>query len=103
VNLRHAGNLFHERCRLHKQHIRDIDHRHSQILERLFLAKINSAPDSVRRLSNLENQLLQLESQRRDAELAFWKDTVELRDKLFEGAGAYKAAEHNYSVFAGVE
>jgi hypothetical protein len=103
VHLRHVANLFYERCRLHKQHVRDIHHTHSQIQEQLFLLKINNPPESARRLSNLESQLLQLEGQWRDEELAFWKDTVELREKLFEGARAYGAATHRYAVFAGVE
>ena len=71
--------------------------------EKLFGAKINSAADKGKRLSSLEGLLLQLESQRRDEELAFWKDTVELREKLFEGAVTYKDANHRYSVFADVE
>jgi hypothetical protein len=69
----------------------------------LFGVQINNAPDKARRLSNLEGQLLQLESQRRDEELAFWKDTVDLREKLFEGAASYKDANHRYSVFSDVE
>ncbi len=103
LSLRHLANLFYERCNLHKQHIQDIDHRHMQIQEKLFGVKINYLPDKARRLSNLESQLLQLESQKRDEELAFWKDTVELRQKLFESAAKYKDAKHRYSVFSDVE
>ena len=81
----------------------DIDHRHLQIQEQLFGVKINNSPDKARRQSNLESQLLQLEQQRRDEELAFWKDTVELRQGVFESAAAFKDAKHRYSVFSGVE
>jgi hypothetical protein len=103
IGLRHLANLFYERCRLYKQHVDDIDHRHIEIQEKKFGVEINHTPDNSKRLSNLEGQLLQLEQQRRDEELAFWKDTVELREKLFEGAATYKDANHRYSVFADVE
>jgi len=103
LGIKHLTNLFYERCNLHKQHIKDIDRRHLQVQETLFGVKINNFPDRARRLSNLENQLLQLESQRREEELGFWKDTVELREKLFEGADDYRAAKHRYSVFSNVE
>ncbi len=103
LGLKHSANLFYERCNLHKQHIQDIDHTHLKVQEKLFGVKINNSPDKARRLSNLEGQLLQLDSQRRDEELAFWKDTVELREKLFESATQYKAANHRYSIFSDVE
>ncbi len=103
LDLKHSSNLFYERCRLHKQHIQEIDRRHIEIQGNLFGVKINNFPDKARRLSNLEGQLLQLESQRRDEELTFWKDTVALREKLFESAAAYKAANHRHTVFSGVE
>ena len=103
LDLKHSANLFYERCKLHKQHIEEIDRRHIEIQERKFGVEINNFPDKARRLSNLEGQLLQLDSQRREEELAFWKDTVELRQKLFESASKYKAANHRYSVFSDVE
>jgi len=103
LSLKHLANLFYERCKLHKQHIKDIDHRHIQIQEKKFGVEINNFPDRGKRLSNLESQLLQLEQQRRDEELAFWKDTAELREKLFEKAAIYRAAKHRYSVFSDVE
>ena len=103
LSLKHLANLFYERCELHKQHIHDIDHRHIEVQERKFGVEINNTPDKGKRLTGLEGQLLQLESQRRDEELAFWKDTVELREKLFEGAATYKDASHRYSIFSDVE
>ena len=103
LGLKHLANLLYERAQLHKQHIKDIDHTHIKIQEKLFGAKINALPDKARRLSNLEGQLLQLEGQRREEELAFWKDTMELREKLFESAATYKAANHRYSIFSDVE
>jgi hypothetical protein len=103
IGLKHLSHLFYERTKLHQQHTHDINHSHMQIQDKKFCAEINRSPDNVKRLSNLENQLLQLEQQRRDEELAFWKDSVELRDKLFESAAAYKQAKQRYSIFSQVE
>ena len=103
LSLKHLTNLFYERCKLHKQHIQDIEHRHIEIQEKKFGVEINHTPDNAKRLSNLESQLLQLEQQRRDEELTFWKDTSELREKLFEKASVYRAASQRYSVFSDVE
>ncbi|MDD5458115.1 MAG: hypothetical protein PHF37_01810 [Phycisphaerae bacterium] len=103
TNLKHTSNLFYERCKLHKQHLDEIEHSHIKTQEELFGVKINNIPENARRLSSLEGLLLQLDQQRRDEELAFWKDTVELREKLFEGAGEYSAAKNRYSIFSGVE
>ena len=103
LGLKHLANLFYERCKLHKQHIKEIDSTHIKVQEKLFGAKINNTADKGKRLSSLEGLLLQLESQRRDEELKFWADTVELREKLFEGASTYKDANHRHSVFSDVE
>ena len=103
VNLQHSANLFYERCYLHKRHVRDIDDRHIKVQERLFGVEINHTPDRHKQLNTLEGQLMQLEQQRREEELSFWKDTVELRKELFETAGSYRDSQHRYSVFSGVE
>jgi len=103
IGLKHDVNLFYERSKLHSQHMQEIGQRHIEIQGRRFGVEINNAPDRAKCLSNWESQLLQLEQQRRDEELAFWKDTVDLRQKLFEGAGAYRAAQHRYSIFSAVE
>ncbi len=78
-NLRHQANLFYERLDLHQQHLREIDRRHLQVQERLFGVEINHFPDRDKQLRTLEGQLMQLEQQRRESELTFWHDTVELR------------------------
>ena len=102
-NLRHRANLMQERIKLHHRHLDDIDSRHLQIQEMLFGVKLHQTPDTIKRQSTLEGQLLQLESQRREEELSFWKDTVELREKLFEGASDYTANKQRYDMFSEVE
>ena len=99
TGLSHLSNLFYERCRLHKNHLSEINSRHMDAQERLFGVQINHTPDRAKRLSNLEGQLAQLEKDRRDEELGFWKDTVELREQLFENAGEYTAAKQRDVIF----
>jgi hypothetical protein len=103
ISLKHMANLFYERCKLNKQFFREIDRRHLEIQGKRFCAEINHTPENAKRLSNLEGQLLQLEQSRRDEELAFWKDAVELREKLFENSVDYRAAKHRESIFSDVE
>jgi len=103
INLKHAANLFYERCKLNKSHIQDIDDRHIKVQERLFGVEINNFPDRAKQMSTLEGQLMQLEQQRREEELAFWNDTVELRKQLFESAGEYRDTKHRHSIFSHVE
>ena len=102
INLQHSANLFKERCQLNKQHLQDIDHRNMQVQEKLYGVWINNFPDRSKRLGNLESQLLQLEQQRREEELAFWKDTVDLRQQLFETADDYRNTRNRYNIFSGV-
>jgi hypothetical protein len=103
IGLEHLSNLFYERCKLHKKHVDDINHRHLQLQGNLYGAVINHSVDRARRMSNLESQLLQLENAKREEELAFWKDTAELREKLFESAGSYRAAMQRFNLFASME
>ncbi len=103
TGMKHLVNLLQERSTLHRQHLYDIDHRHLQVQEELFGVRINFNADRSKRLTALEGQLLQLEQQRREEELAFWKDTVEIREKLFESAGAYRTSKHRYAIFSAVE
>ena len=103
VNLKHAANVLMERSQLHKRHLKEIDKRHIEAQEKMFGAQINHTPDKAKRLSNLEGQLAQLEKERRDEELAFWKDTVELRQQLFESGWNYRDALERTQVFSEVE
>ena len=103
IGIEHLANLFYERCKLHKKHVDDITHSHLQIQGNLYGAVINHNADRAKRMSSLETQLLQLESAKREEELAFWKDTAELREKLFESAGSYRDAMQRYNLFASME
>ena len=103
ISLKHTANLFYERCRLHQSHMEEIDDRHVKAQERLFGVEINRFPDRNKQLRTLEGQLLQLEQQRREEELAFWKDTVELRQILLDRAADYRGTQDRYTLFAEAE
>jgi len=103
TGLKHIAHLLYERAKLHKNHINEINDTHIKIQEIKFGVEINHNPDRAKRLSNLEGQLLQLEQSRRDEELNFWKDTVELREKLFAGATEYSSAKQRYSMLSDLE
>ena len=103
TGLKHVAHLLYERAKLHKNHITEINDRHMNIQEIKFGVEINHTPDRAKRLSNLEGQLLQLEQSRRDEELNFWKDTVELREKLFAGASDFSSAKQRYSMLSCIE
>ena len=103
TGIQHLANLFYERCKLHKNHMNDITHRHLEFQGHLYGAVINQNPDRAKRMSSLETQLLQLENAKREEELAFWKDTAELREKIFEAAGSYRAAKQRLNLFSGME
>ena len=103
IGLGHTANVLYERALLHKKHLRDIDRRLTDCLDRLSVMKMHFPLDGGRPQQHLEKLILALEKQRREEELTFWNDTAELRDKLFEGASTYTAARHRYSVFSKVE
>ena len=103
LHLQHAANLLREREALHTRHLQDIDDRHANVQEKLFGVEINNFPDRNRQLRTLEGQLIQLEQQKREEELSFWKDTVELRNKLFERTDDYRSTRQRYSILSDVE
>ena len=103
-DLTHSANLFQERCQLHQNHLQDIDYQHTKVQEKVFWLEENlTYPDRLRRLTNLKSQLFQLAHQRREEELAFWKDTVELRKQLFETASGYRDTRRRYSMFSAID
>jgi len=103
LSMKHLANLLEERVRLHQRHLKDIAHRDIHIQERLFGAQLHWKLDNGRRATNLEKILVELDKDKRQEELAFWKDTAELRTKMFELAGEYGALQHRLSLLEDVE
>jgi len=87
----HVGHLLQERSLLYHNHMKDIRRRINQVGNRISSL---SRPYTIRtpqQVAGFERLRLQLESDERKEQLAFWKDTAELRDKLLDTSINYRA------------
>lgn len=103
IGLKHQANILYERALLHKNHLREIDRRLMDCHRKLSILKMHFPVDAGRTQQNLERLVIQLEEDCRTEEINFWKDTAEIRQKLFEDAGAYSATKHRKDMLYGVE
>lgn len=103
IGLKHLVNILYERAVLHRSHLKDIDRRLMECQERLSILKMHFPVDGGRSQQNLEKLIIDLEKQRHDEELNFWKDTTEVREKLFEQANVYSATKRREDMLYGVE
>jgi hypothetical protein len=99
----HDASLIAARYELHKRHVRDIQHRLSELqgemsVQRMLNPMMLSKPEL-----DLEKLLLNLESQRRDEDIAFWKDCCKLRQELFSGIKEYQAMKHRTDILKSLE
>lgn len=103
ISLRHAANVLYERALLHKSHVKDIDRRLMEFQEKLSIVKMHFPLDGGRTQQTLEKLIIDLEKQRHDEELGFWKDSMDIRQKLFDDAATYSATRHRKDLLCGVE
>jgi hypothetical protein len=103
IGLQHKSNILYERAFLSAKHLKEIDRRLMNCHEKLSILKMHFPIDAGRTQQNLEKMVLELEKERRTEEINFWKDTSEVREKLFEDAGAYSATKRREKMLAGVE
>jgi len=103
IELKHLVNILYERALLHKNHLKDIDRRLMDCQEKLSILKMHFALDGGRSQQNLERLVIEPEKQRHDEEINFWKDSTEVRQKLFEGASEYGATRRRKDMLRGVE
>ena len=103
IGLGHLSNILYERAVLHKKHLRDIDWRLTDCLDRLSILKMQFPLGGSRSQQHLEKLIIDLEKQRHDEEISFWKDSAEVRQQLFEGAATYSAAQRRKDMLSGVE
>lgn len=103
IGLKHLTNILYERALLHKNHLKQIDRRLMDSNRKLSILKMHFPVDAGRTQQNLERLVVQLEENRRAEELNFWKDTTEIRQKLFEDAGAYSAIRRRKNMLYSVE
>lgn len=102
-SLEHFVNLLNERGKLHKRHIADINHRHMHVQGRLFGARLHGRLDGYKNATRFEQMIAQLDEQKRREELQFWKDSMEVRELMFEAAKEYHALSHRAALFRGLE
>jgi len=103
IGLGHLANVLYERALLHQKHLRDIDWRLVDWQDRLSVLKMHFPLDGGRPQQHLEKLILELEKQRHDEEIGFWKDSAEIRQQLFENAATYGAAKRREDMLYGVE
>ncbi len=103
IGLRHLADVLYERALLHNKRLRDIDHRLTDFLDRLSVLKMHFPLGEGRSQQQLEKLIIELERQRDDEEVSFWKDSAEIRQQLLEGAAAYGAATRRKGMLYGVE
>jgi hypothetical protein len=103
IGLKHLANILYERALLHKNLLKDIDHRLMQSQEKLSILRMHFPIDGGRSQQNLERLIIELEKQRHDEELNFWKDSTEIRQKLFDNAIAYSATRRRQEQLSSLE
>jgi len=103
ISLKHLTNILYERALLHRNHLKDIDRRLMQCQERLSIIRMHFPVDGGRSQQNLERLIIELEKQRRDEDINFWKDTLDIRQKLLEQATEYSATRRRKDMLYTVE
>lgn len=101
LSTRHLASVLYERAGLYARHVGDIDHRLNKVQNELFRLQTIAPYDLDRDRLALERLLTQLESDRRQAELDFWKDTRDIRHELLERTQSYQASKHRADLLIG--
>lgn len=103
ISLAHLANILHERALLHSHRLGDLNHRLVDCQDRLSVLKMHFPLDGGKAQQHLEKLILELESQRHEEEINFWKDSTEIRQQLFENAATYGQAKRRQDMLEGVE
>ena len=101
VSSRQLAHLIHERRALTEKHLRDLQWRLDQLLERKPLRPHGPGFHDDASLTEVERQILNLEWQKRALELAQWKDTHELRSNLVNERRERETTYRRISYLAG--
>jgi len=103
IGLGHLSNTLYERSLLHANRLRDIDRRLVDCQDRLSVLKMHLPLDAGKVQQHLEKLIIDLEGQRHDEQVSFWKDSTEIRQQLFENAATYGQAKRRQDMLEGVE
>ncbi|MCB9852793.1 MAG: hypothetical protein H6819_06835 [Phycisphaerales bacterium] len=79
---RQLAYVIEERRALQQRHLKDIQFRIDELMERKPLRRPGLGFYDDATLTEVERQILKLELEKRDVELALWRDTHELRSSL---------------------
>ena len=101
--IKHTANLVAHRYQLHKRHVSDINHRIMGLQGRISILTMRDPWQASKPQIDLEKMLAKLETEKRDEQVAFWKDTLKLRQELLGGAREYQASRHRADILRGVE
>ena len=97
----HLADLIVERRKQADKHLADIQWRLDEVMARkpLRLGGIGSFDDL--KLTDVEKQILDLERQKRDVEVALWRDVLELRKTLVTERREYRETRNRMAYLAG--
>ena len=99
----HSEQLIHERGRLLDQHVREIDARRNDVINRLDSLRRPYSAHRPQDAARVEGLLLDLDSARRDEYLSFWRDVARERKDMLESAGEYQASKDRATLLRSAE
>ena len=100
--VQNLDQLLNDRSQILDRNLREINQRRNEIANRLSIARRPNSIRTPQEVARIEKMLFDLESQRRDEYLNFWKDLARTRGDLLEAAGGYQAAKNRASLFGGI-
>jgi hypothetical protein len=103
ISLKHLTNLLYERALLHSQHLKDIRESIMDFQSRLLSAPHGYLIQPDRQKMHLEKIVCQLEKDKRNEEIAFWKDMTDIRKEMFQQALEYKSTSTRASLLESLE
>lgn len=92
-----------KRSELFKHMMHDLYDRRNELTNRLHLARRPYSIRAPQEMARLDKMLLDMESEIRSEELAFWKDTAEVQANLLEAYFEHAAVKQRASLFDGPE
>ena len=102
VAVQNLDQLLSGRNQILDRNLREINQRRNEIANRLSIARRPYSIRTPQDVARIEKMLFDIESQRRDEYLNFWKDLARTRTELFEAAGEYQATKNRASLFGGI-
>lgn len=103
ITSRQLAHVIEERRALKQRHLNDIQWRLNELLERKPLRRQGLGFYDDASLSEVERQILRLELEKREVELALWRDTHELRSSLVDERRDREATRRRIGYFAAGE